>query len=66
MNDVDRYGILKWKTKSNLQVDKLLIFQDILYENNLDDLLYRVRRYNLRLEELIKIQTKIIEHSEGI
>jgi len=38
--DIDAYGPLKWKEKSNLNVDKFQIFKEIEFENMTDEFLY--------------------------
>ncbi|MFT6411228.1 MAG: hypothetical protein ACJA15_002056 [Flavobacteriales bacterium] len=40
LKDMDAYGPLNWKKKSNLKVDKLQIFKEIEFENITDDFLY--------------------------
>jgi hypothetical protein len=36
------YGGLQWESKSKLNIDKLQIFNDIEFENIMDDYLYRI------------------------
>jgi len=38
--DIDAYGPLNWKEKSNLKVNKLQIFKEIEFENHTDEFLY--------------------------
>lgn len=64
LKDMDVYGNLQWKNKSNLKVDKLQIFQDIEFENLLDDFLYRVIDCQNRLIELELIITKILKETD--
>jgi len=52
MKDIDIYGNLKWKNKSQLNVNKIGIFTDIEFENLLDDLLYRLIKTKERTEQL--------------
>jgi hypothetical protein len=56
---------LNWKNKTNLAVDKLQIFQEIEFENLLDDFLYRVIDCKNRLIELETIINKIIKETEN-
>ena len=63
-NDIDRYGPLNWENKSILKIDKLLIFEDIEYENNVDDLLYRVNDYRNDLIDLQSIIKRILKETE--
>lgn len=62
--DIDRYGPLNWESKSILKIDKLLIFEDIEYENNVDDLLYRVNDYRNDLIDLQSIIKRILKETE--
>jgi len=64
LKDMDVYGNLQWKNKSNLKVNKLQIFQDIELENLLDDFIYRVIDCQNRLIELELIITKILKQTE--
>lgn len=61
MKDLDRYGPLAWDSKSKLEIDKLTIFSDVVFENNLDDMLYRVKTYANSLEKMDRIQREIIQ-----
>jgi len=51
LKDIDFYGPLNWKRKSELKVDKLKIFEDIEYENLMDDYLFRLLTYFNNLNE---------------
>lgn len=55
MRDIDRYGPLNWKSNSVLKIDKLKIFEDIEFENLIDDVLYRLLTYedDLKAAEII-------------
>ena len=37
MKDIDMYGDLKWNKKSSIIIDKIQIFDDIEFENIMDD-----------------------------
>jgi hypothetical protein len=64
MRDIDMYGRLAWKTKTTLNIDKYQIFEDIEFENILDDYLYRSSSGRRRLNELEKIIDAIIKETE--
>ncbi len=64
MRDIDMYGRLAWKTKTNLNIDKLGVFEDIEFENILDDYLYRISTSRLRINELEKTINAIIKETE--
>ena len=58
------YGILKWQNKTLLKIDKLYIFEDIKFENIVDDYFYRVKAAGNNLEELVVIIDDIIKETE--
>lgn len=64
MKDIDMYGKLEWKHKTLLTIDKLYIFEDIQFENIMDDYLYRVKSAGDNLEELVIIIDDIIKETE--
>jgi hypothetical protein len=64
MRDIDVYGILQWKNKTRLPIDKLTIFEDIQFENIMDDYLYRVKSAGNNLEDLELIIDAIIKETE--
>ena len=64
MKDIDMYGKLEWKNKTLLTIDKLYIFEDIQFENIIDDYLYRVKSAGDNLEELVIIIDDIIKETE--
>jgi hypothetical protein len=63
LKDIDRYGALKWKKKSVIEINKLQIFEDIEFENIMDDYLYRVNGSKVRLLELEIIINAIIKRN---
>lgn len=65
LKDTDVYGHLKWKNKTNLPINKLLIFKDIQFENLMDDFLYRVIDCKNKLLELELLITKILKETEN-
>jgi hypothetical protein len=64
MKDIDMYGTLKWQNKTLLKIDKLYIFEDIKFENIMDDYLYRVKSAGNNLKELLVIIDDIIKETE--
>ena len=65
IKDIDMFGELEWKTKSLLKVDKLLIFNDIEFENILDDYMYRALSSKNGLNELTIIIDNIIKENNA-
>ena len=63
MKDVDMYGNLNWKSKSVLKIDKLKIFENIEFENLMDDNLYRLLSYNNSLKEALIVIENILKES---
>ncbi len=64
MRDIDMYSRLAWKTKTLLKIDKLQIFEDIEFENILDDFLYRSSNSRIYLKELEKTINAILKETE--
>jgi hypothetical protein len=64
MKDIDVYGNLNWKNKTLLNIDKLKIFEDIQFENIMDDYLYRLVASTERLNELTLIIDDIIKETK--
>lgn len=64
VKDIDIYGDLKWKNKTLLKVDKFKIFEDIEFENIMDDYLYRVIGNRKRLIELTVLIDDILKETE--
>ena len=60
MRNIDSYSILKWKKKSKFNVNHENIFNDIEFENNLDNLAWGVINYETVLERLEKIIEQLI------
>lgn len=63
MKDIDRYGYLKWEKQTLLTIDKHKIFEDIVFENILDDYIYRVGSCRNGLNELTIIIDDIIKET---
>ncbi len=64
LKDIDKYGQLKWESNSHIKIDKLKIFEDIEFENIMDDYLYRLVSEQDRLKELEVIIDNIIKETE--
>jgi hypothetical protein len=62
--DMDAYGPLNWKEKSNLKVDKLQIFKEIEFENNTDEFLYWITDNKNLLIELDLLIDKILKETQ--
>lgn len=50
--DLDQYGNLNWAAPSKFKMDKHAVFNDVVYENLIDDFMYRIDRYVIQLKEL--------------
>jgi hypothetical protein len=57
--DLDQYGNLNWKEPSKFEKDKHAVFDDLVYENLIDDFMYRIDRYLKQLKELENIIKKV-------
>ncbi|KPM32931.1 Hypothetical protein I595_1358 [Croceitalea dokdonensis DOKDO 023] len=62
--DMDAYGPLNWKEKSNLKVNKLQIFKEIEFENNTDEFLYWIADNKNLLLELDLLIDKILMETQ--
>ena len=62
--DIDAYGPLNWKEKSNLKVDKLQIFKEIEFENHTDDFLYWIADNKNLFIELDLLIDKILKETK--
>ncbi len=60
MRNIDRYGLMKWEEKSKFEVPMDLLFTDIEFENQLDNLGWAVVNYNIALTRLENIIEQII------
>lgn len=65
LKNIDAYGILKWKNSSRLKVNKHQIFNDLEFENIIDDYLYNLVNYNIRVKELQETVISIIKNSKA-
>jgi len=64
LKNIDAFGILNWKEKSKLKIDKYLIFKDIEFENLIDDLLYKLENFKDALISLQAVIDAIILESQ--
>jgi hypothetical protein len=60
LKNIDSYGFLNWKEKSRLKSDNSKVFQDIEFENHLDNHAWSVAFYQIALDSLESISQKII------
>lgn len=60
MRNIDKYSIMKWEERSKFKVDLEALFNDIEFENHLDNMGWAVVNYEMSLERLEKIVNKII------
>ena len=65
MKNIDRFSRLNWKNKTILKIDEFQIFQDIEFENLLDDYLYRLTTKDLNISNLDKLVDEIIEVTDS-
>jgi len=66
LKNIDSYGFLKWKEMSRLESDNSKLFQDLEFENNLDNHAWSVTFYQKTLESLAITSQKIIQLTEEI
>ena len=64
LKNIDAYGVLQWKESSTIEIDKYLIFYDIEFENIIDDYLYNIVNFNMRLRSLKTNVDQIIKYSD--
>lgn len=64
LKDLDYYTSERLLGKSNLTIDKYAIFQDIVFENHLDNQIYYMHSYLAELDHTHKIIADIIKHSK--
>ncbi len=60
LKNIDKYGFLAWKEPSKLNPDTDTIFQDIEFENNLDNHAWSLANYMLSLDNLEVTIDKIL------
>jgi hypothetical protein len=60
MKNIDSYSLMKWKKKSEFKVDYEKTFNDLEFENHLDNLGWAIVNYKMVLLRLEKIILEII------
>ncbi|MGB5384584.1 MAG: hypothetical protein WBN19_12060, partial [Lutimonas sp.] len=55
------YSIVKWKEKSKVIGDYYMMFQDLEFENNIENQVWNLTNYIITLENLEKATDKVIE-----
>ena len=60
LKNIDSYGFLDWNEKSRLKSDNSQVFQDIEFENHVDNHAWSVAFYQIQLDSLESISKKII------
>jgi len=65
MRNIDSYSIQKWQEKSKFNVDQEALFNDIEFENNLDNLAWGIINYSSSLQRLVQIIERIIVLTEN-
>ncbi|WP_161624663.1 hypothetical protein [Winogradskyella psychrotolerans] len=60
LKNIDSYGILAWNKKSKLKHSNYKMFQDIEFENVIDNQAWDLKNYILSLEELENTMDRII------
>jgi hypothetical protein len=64
LKDFDYYTSERLLGRSNLKIDKFAIFQDIVFENHLDNAIYHLHSYSEVLKETSRIIDEILKHSK--
>ncbi|MBU2922917.1 hypothetical protein KO504_16325 [Winogradskyella psychrotolerans] len=60
LKNIDNYGILEWNKKSKLKHSNYKMFQDIEFENVMDNQAWDIKNYILSLENLEHTMARII------
>ena len=66
LKDIDKYGQLSWDENTTLSINKHAIFNDIEFENIMDDYLYRVASTQSRLNDIGHIIDDILNETESL
>lgn len=61
LKNIDSYGVLQWKQPSKLNLDTSKMFQDLEFENNMDNHAWSINNYINALQDLEKTIDKVIE-----
>jgi hypothetical protein len=65
MRNIDKYSLMKWEDLSKFNVDYEKTFNDIKFENNLDNLGWAVVNYQMVLTRLEKVIKNIIRLTDS-
>jgi hypothetical protein len=60
MKNIDNYGLLKWNEKSNFKPDIKMLLQDMEFENIMDNQVWTISNYLIKLESLELVVDQII------
>lgn len=63
MKNIDSYSIVEWKEKSKLSTNYYKMFQDLEFENNMENQVWDITNYIMALENLKKATDKVIEET---
>ena len=66
LKNIDGYSIVGWKVKSILPTNYYEMFQDLEFENNMENQVWDITNYILALENLEKTTEKIIEKTNKL
>ncbi|PNQ73745.1 hypothetical protein C1T31_05265 [Hanstruepera neustonica] len=61
MKNIDKYSLMAWEEKSKFEIDYESVFNDLEFENHLDNLGWAVVNYRIVLKRLEKLIKQIIE-----
>ena len=64
LKNIDSYSIVKWKEKSKLSTNYYKMFQDLEFENNMENQVWDITNYIMALESLEKATEKVIEKTK--
>jgi hypothetical protein len=63
IKNIDQYGVLAWENDSEIEVNKYLIFRDLEFENIVDDYLYNLSSYQIRIKDILVVIDGILKNS---
>lgn len=63
IKNIDQYGVLAWENDSEIEVNKYLIFRDLEFENIVDDYLYNLSSYEIRIKDILVVIDGILKNS---
>lgn len=61
MKNIDSYSFVNWEEKTVLATNNYKMFQDLEFENNMDNHIWDIANYLISLENLEKATDKVIE-----